>query len=103
MRVNLFRQEHTRFTYNGLDISRGQLAGTIRRPFTVSPAVGQANQHETAPADISGGRVHDREGKSRGYGGIDRIPSRPKNLNSGIRGPLCTLRSCGPHTSRPSG
>jgi hypothetical protein len=49
-------------------------------------AVGHANQHETPAADISCRWVHDREGKSRGYGSIDRIPSRLKNLSSNLRG-----------------
>jgi hypothetical protein len=62
--------------------------GTFGCPFTKiderRAAVGHADQHESAAADISCERMRDSERESHGNRGIDRIATAFQNGNAGV-------------------
>ena len=50
----------------------------------VGLTVVQANEHEAAAAEITRGRMHDRERESGCHGRVDRIASRAHHLDTGL-------------------
>ncbi len=49
-------------------------------------AVGLAQDHEPAPADVAGPWVGHRQGEGGGHGGVDGVAAVPQNFNANIRG-----------------
>ena len=65
--------------------------GASRRHFPIVygdglSALVQANQHETAAAEIPGRRVRNRQGKAYCHGGIHGVPSVFQDFNPGLCG-----------------
>ncbi len=52
----------------------------------------QANQHETAPADVAAARVGNGQRITHGNRRIDGVPSRAENIDADLRG--IVLRRC---------
>jgi hypothetical protein len=52
----------------------------------VSFAVGEAEEHEAAAAEISGLGMNDGEGETGGHGGVNGVAAGVEHLDSGTRG-----------------
>ena len=61
----------------------------------VSVAVGRAEQHESATADVAGQRMHNRQCKANGYGRIQRVAALPHNVHAGLGGQFALARNHG--------
>ncbi len=67
-----------------IHVTRSRARGLLTKIDEGGAAIGHADEHETAPANIAGERIRYRQGETDGDGGVNSITPSLKNRDANI-------------------